>query len=104
MGGPVLWESAPGGPLVYVSAESVRIKSYRFNALTKTLVFATESDKKITTWNHPAAILSLSANNNQGGSAILWAVDLASKNQADGLLASHSAPEIDIPITQVHWL
>jgi hypothetical protein len=29
---------------------------------------------------------------------------LASKNQADGLLASNRVPETDIPISHVHWL
>jgi outer membrane protein assembly factor BamB len=73
MGGPVYWESAAHGPLLYVSPESEFIHAYRFD---KQLGRVEPTPLMRSPWqvlHHPGAILSLSANGSQHGTGILWA-------------------------------
>jgi outer membrane protein assembly factor BamB len=71
MGGLAYWKSASRGPLVYVSAESVAIKSYALDL--NALVLAPRQASPEVVWGHPAASLSLSANGGAPGSGVLWA-------------------------------
>ena len=72
MGGPVYWESASGGPVVYVSAESEQVKAYKVNLAQRTLGFFQQTNAPTSA--HPGAILSLSANGRRDGTGILWTV------------------------------
>jgi len=71
MGGLAYWKSASRGPLVYVSAESVAIKSYALDPNALALTPRQASPEVV--WGHPAASLSLSANGGAAGSGVLWA-------------------------------
>jgi outer membrane protein assembly factor BamB len=86
MGGPVYWESSSRGRTIYISVETDPIKAFKF-APGNPFVMQYDDDLLIlnrdlqlvmrterTIYGHPAAILSLSANGNQRGSGILWAV------------------------------
>jgi outer membrane protein assembly factor BamB len=78
MGGPVYWESASRGPLVYVSAETDAIKAFRLSRSPWKLsrdcgAPPAQCRTPRTIYAHPAAILSLSARGNQRGTGILWA-------------------------------
>lgn len=75
MGGPVYWDSASGGSVVYVSVESEQVKAYRLNLAQRTLEFFQQTNTPISA--HPGAILSLSANGRADGTGILWTVQAA---------------------------
>jgi hypothetical protein len=68
----VYWEGASTGPLVYISAESYTIKAFGLNRETWSLSLNMWTSRVV--FGHPGAILSLSANGNQDGSGLLWAV------------------------------
>lgn len=86
MGGPVYWESASKGRLIFVSAESDEIKAFKFGTsapvffpddddlpvINRSLPLVMKTGQKVL--GHPAAILSLSANGKKEGTGILWAV------------------------------
>ena len=86
MGGPVYWESATRGAMVYVSPESEFIHAYRYD---KQLGRLDPTPLMRSPWqvlHHPGAILSLSANGNRRGSGIVWAA------QSDRTTASPQSP------------
>jgi len=72
MAGPVYWESASAGPIVYVSAEKEQVKAYKVNLVQRTLQSFQQTNAP--TSPHPGAILSLSANGSRDGTGILWTV------------------------------
>jgi hypothetical protein len=93
MGGPVYWESASKGRLIYVSAETDAIKAFKFETagpiflaydddlliLNRTLPLVMRTSQQVL--GHPAAILSLSANGNKEGTGVLWAAHADRKSQ-----------------------
>jgi outer membrane protein assembly factor BamB len=83
MGGPVYWESASGGPIVYVSAENDQVKAYKVNLAQRTLQSFQQTNAP--TSPHPGVILSLSANGNRNGTGILWTVQ-QNRTSGDGYL------------------
>lgn len=85
MSGPVYWDSALKGKLIYVSAENDPIKAFRFESgqlwvpyddylaiPVKDLPIDMRTSKIVV--GHPGANLSLSAHGNMDGTGILWAV------------------------------
>jgi hypothetical protein len=82
MGGPVYWDSASGGPTVYVAAESEQVKAYKVDLVQRTLGFFQQTNSPISA--HPGAILSLSAHGRLDGTGILWTV------QANRAASDHS--------------
>jgi hypothetical protein len=84
MSGPVYWDSALKGKLIYVSAENDPIKAFRFESgqlwvpydddlsiPIKDLPIDMRTSKIVV--GHPGANLSLSAHRNIDGTGILWA-------------------------------
>jgi len=73
MGGPVHWKDPSGQSIVYVSAESSKIRAYKIDIAQRTLQPFQQTVSKFS--EHPGPILSLSANGNREGTGILWAVE-----------------------------
>jgi hypothetical protein len=74
MSGPVYWQSASKGPLIYVTTESGKIRAYPLNIAERHVNPQPISETQMVFARHPGAILSLSANGGKAGTGILWAV------------------------------
>jgi len=114
MAGPVYWDSASKGKLIYVSAENDDIKAFRFEPSGHTLI-QYDDDLLIPAGNlplimrtsrtvvgHPGANLSISAHANIDGTGVLWAVHTLPRadqhdffrSQMAGILRAYDAQDL----------
>ena len=83
MGGPVYWNSAATGPLVYNWSEDDVLKAYKLSSgrLTTTPYL----QGTVMSPGHPGGSLTVSANGSSAGSGILWAAIPTSRDAKHGL-------------------
>jgi PQQ-like domain len=84
MGGPVYWDSATSGPLVYNWSEDDVLIAYRLTGGVLTTPYAKGTVKSP---GHPGGSLTISANGSAANSGVVWASMPTSQNAKIGLHA-----------------
>ena len=97
-GGPVWWDG-PGGPFAYVWPSSVLLQQYRFNKASGQFSVPAYARSSTAAPNgQPGGILTISANGNQAGSGIVWAVHQltgdANQSVRPGILHAYDAANV----------
>jgi hypothetical protein len=85
MGGPVFWDSATLGPMIYHWAEDDVLKAYRFSGGRVALPHDFEGP--ILSPGHPGGSLTVSANGSQPGTGIIWSSMPTNQDGIHGLVA-----------------
>jgi hypothetical protein len=85
MGGPVYWNSATAGPLVYNWSEEDVLKAYRFSG--SRLVTPPYALGQVVSPGHPGGSLTISANGGAADSGIVWASMPTNEDAIHGLHA-----------------
>ena len=85
MGGPVFWNSASLGRLIYNWSEDDVLKAYRFTS--GRLALPPFAQGNVASPGHPGGSLTLSANGSTAGSGIVWASMPTSQDGRHGLVA-----------------
>jgi hypothetical protein len=84
MGGPVFWNAATLGPMIYHWAEDDVLKAYRFSG--GRLALPPYAQGPVASPGHPGGSLTVSANGNATGTGIVWSSMPTSQDGIHGLV------------------
>jgi outer membrane protein assembly factor BamB len=99
-GSPIYW-SSPDGPRVYVWATNEALKAFDFDGTFLNPTPIAQSTVTSPPYVWPGGILSLSANGNEAGTAIVWASlaqSDANARTAPGILRAFDAEDVSVEL------